>query len=204
VRIKMPALCERSEDIPQIVDFCLQNLVKQKKARASKVAPEALAVLVRHRWPGNVRELENAIYRSAVIAQGDTILLKDLPQEIRDTVGAQPAPISAPEVPMVVPATSAPFDAMRTASAEGFALTRARTMATAVAAEKAPLTVDSALDFLHEELSKGDEPILERIEREMIKRVVTAVEGNILKASEKLGITRATLRKRIDELGLKI
>ena len=204
VRIRMPALCERSEDIPQIVDFCLQNLVKQKKARVSKVAPEALAVLVRHRWPGNVRELENAIYRSAVIAQGDTILLKDLPQEVRDAVGAQAAPVATPEVPMVVPATSAPFDAMRTASAEGAALSRARSMAEALAASQSPLTVDHALDFLHEQLSKGEEPILERIEREMIKRVVTAVDGNILKASEKLGITRATLRKRIDELGLKI
>ncbi|HWA87213.1 MAG TPA: sigma-54 dependent transcriptional regulator, partial [Opitutus sp.] len=43
VRIKMPPLRERAEDIPQIVDFCLQNLVKQKKARVSKVSPEAMA-----------------------------------------------------------------------------------------------------------------------------------------------------------------
>ncbi len=208
VRIRMPALRERLDDIPQILDFCLQNLVKQKKARVSKVSPEALALLVRHRWPGNVRELENVIYRSAVIAQGDTILLKDLPQEIRDAVGTLPAPATlAPEVHLAVPATSAPFDAMRTAVSEGAALAHARTMANALAAAAAshpPLTIDAALDFLHEELSKGEEPILGRIEREMIKRVITAEEGNILKASEKLGITRATLRKRIDELGLKI
>ncbi|MBL9203899.1 MAG: sigma-54-dependent Fis family transcriptional regulator, partial [Opitutaceae bacterium] len=88
VRIRMPALRDREADTPQIVDFCLQNLVKQKKARASKVSPEAMGVLVRYQWPGNVRELENVIYRSAVIAQGDTILLKDLPAEIRDAVGA--------------------------------------------------------------------------------------------------------------------
>ncbi len=82
VRIKMPALRERVEDIPQIVDFCLQNLVKQRKARVSKVSPEAMAILVRHRWPGNVRELENVVYRSAVIAQGDVILPRDLPPEM--------------------------------------------------------------------------------------------------------------------------
>jgi len=209
VRIRMPALCERPEDIPQIVDFCLQNLVKQKKARVSKVAPEALAVLNRHRWPGNVRELENVIYRSAVIAQGDTILLKDLPQEIRDVVGAIPASVEMAQVdtPMPLPTTSAPFDAIRTAASEGAALARARSVAEAFAAAanaEPPLTVEAALNFLHEELSKGDEPILERLEREMIKRVVIAVEGNILKASEKLGITRATLRKRIDELGIKV
>ena len=94
VRIKMPPLRDRIGDIPQIVDFCLQNLVKQRKARASKVSPEALAVLVRHRWPGNVRELENVIYRSAVIAQGDAILVKDLPPEIRGE-GCLPVPEEA-------------------------------------------------------------------------------------------------------------
>ena len=44
---------------------------------------------------------------------------------------------------------------------------------------------------------------MERLEREMIVRVLAATEGNLLKASEKLGMTRATLRKRVDELGLK-
>ncbi len=45
---------------------------------------------------------------------------------------------------------------------------------------------------------------MERLEREMIIRMlVSATDGNLLKASEKLGMTRATLRKRVDELGLK-
>jgi two-component system nitrogen regulation response regulator GlnG len=87
VRIRMPALRERADDIPPIIDYVLQTLEKTKKARLKKVSPEALALLTRHRWPGNVRELENVIYRTAVIAQGDTILLKDLPQEIRDAAG---------------------------------------------------------------------------------------------------------------------
>jgi DNA-binding NtrC family response regulator len=87
VRIKMPPLRDRAEDIPQIVDFCVQNLVKQRKARTSRVSPEAMAVLSRHLWPGNVRELENAVYRSAVVAQGDAILVKDLPPEIRGAAG---------------------------------------------------------------------------------------------------------------------
>ena len=94
VRIKMPPLSERPEDIPQIVDFCLQTLVKQRKARISKVSPEAMAVLSRHSWPGNVRELENVVYRSAVVAQGDAILVKDLPVEIRGDVPGEAATVS--------------------------------------------------------------------------------------------------------------
>ena len=46
----------------------------ERRRRTSRLSPEAMAILVRYRWPGNVRELENVIYRSAVIAQGDTIL----------------------------------------------------------------------------------------------------------------------------------
>ncbi len=198
VRIRMPALRERVDDVPQIVDFCLQNLVKQKKARTSKVSPEAMSVLTRYRWPGNVRELENVIYRSAVIAQGDTILLKDLPIEIRDAAGGV-AMLQAHFT-----STSVPFEAARVASAENVALATAQAVAESVVSGEPPLTVAHALDFLHVELGQHPEPIMERLEREMIVRVLTATEGNLLKASEKLGMTRATLRKRVDELGLKI
>jgi two-component system nitrogen regulation response regulator GlnG len=214
VRIRMPALRDREDDIPQIVDFCVQNLAKQKKARVSKVSAEAMAVLTRHRWPGNVRELENVIYRSAVIAQGDTILVKDLPQEIRDAVGASvppfpsPAtipPITSPTAVMSTQVSSVPFDTLRTVAAETAALAHARQVADAIAAAaEPPLTVERALDFLHEQLAGGEETILGRLEREMIVRVLKAEGGNMVRASEKLGITRATLRKRVDELGLKI
>ena len=62
--------------------------MKQKKARVTKVAPEAMAVLVKYDWPGNVRELENVIYRSAVVTQGDAILVSNLPPELRGTTEA--------------------------------------------------------------------------------------------------------------------
>jgi nitrogen regulation protein NR(I) len=88
VRVKLPPLRERTEDVPQIVDFFVQNLAKAKKVKARKVAPEALALLTSYPWPGNVRELENVVYRSAVAATGDTILPKDLPDEVREPKAA--------------------------------------------------------------------------------------------------------------------
>ena len=230
VRIRMPALRDRGDDVPQIVDFILQNLVKQKKSRVSKVAPEAMQVLTQYRWPGNVRELENVIYRSAVIAQGDTVLVKDLPIEIREAVGPAAVGISqttttpaASALPALTTATvaapakevSALENAAASASAEPVnALPR--TVSVSAAPFGAPpitasasasvngLTVEAALDFLHRELSNDEEPILSRLEREMIQRVVRAESGNLLRASEKLGITRSTLRKRVDELGLRV
>ena len=64
----------------------LQILEKEKKAKVRKVSPEAMSVLCSYQWPGNVRELENTIYRSAVVAQGDAILIKNLPEEITKAV----------------------------------------------------------------------------------------------------------------------
>jgi two-component system nitrogen regulation response regulator GlnG len=179
VRIRMPALRERAEDIPQIVDFCLQNLVKQRKARASRVAPESMAILCRYTWPGNVRELENVIHRSAVIAQGDTILVKDLPAEIREAAGpppaqAVPSPAARPEQD---PAAS-PGDSSGAAAAE--------------AAPPAISTVEAALDFLYERLMQGDEPVMDRLEREMIARSTKADSAT---AAKKLGVTKAALEK---------
>ncbi len=168
VRIKMPPLRDRPEDIPSIVEFCLQTLVRQRKARAAKLAPEAMGVLVRHRWPGNVRELENVIYRSAVIAQGDTILLKDLPNEIRAEAGL-PAVSGGP-----------PFGTAGSAEAGA-----------------SVLTVGAALDFLLAELARGDEPVLARLERELLPRALQTVDGDVARAAELLGLTKAALQKRL-------
>jgi DNA-binding NtrC family response regulator len=168
VRIRMPPLRERPEDIAAIVDFCLQNLVKQKKARVGKVSTEAMAVLTRHRWPGNVRELENVIYRSAVIAQGDAILVKDLPAEI-----------------------CGPSDAAALSAADGAAMPAPKPDEPAQG-----LTLDAALDFVFGQLKEGDEPVLARLEREMIARAVQA-EGADAAVAKRLGLTKAALQRKL-------
>jgi two-component system nitrogen regulation response regulator GlnG len=201
VRIRMPPLRERLEDIPQIVDFMLQTLDRQKKTRVRKVSVEALAVLLRHTWPGNVRELENVIYRSAVIAQGETILWKDLPPEIRDAAGGagtQAAP-TPPAAPALIPAPMPPAAGIAEPPPPSAGPEAPPTPALA------PLTLNDALDFVYARLKAEDkEPVLDRLEREMITRVLRDENGNLMRASERLGMTRTTLRKRIDTLGLKI
>lgn len=109
VRIKMPPLRERAADIPQIVDFCLQKLAKEKKTRVTKVAPEALALLTKHSWPGNVRELENTIYRSAVLAQGNAILVKDLPAELGGEASSSIPPFEPKSESQLTTATALDF-----------------------------------------------------------------------------------------------
>jgi DNA-binding NtrC family response regulator len=193
VRIRMPPLRERTDDVPQIVDFCLQNLVKQRKARVAKVSPEAMAVLTRHKWPGNVRELENVIYRSAVIAQGDAILVKDLPVEIRTATeisGGDPASLAVSDV---VPEAAKPGAPEIPAPAKVVA------EAIAAAGVDAGLTLAQALDFVYAELAKDEAEMLPRVERELIRRAMTATGEDVSAAARALGLTKATLQKRLKE-----
>ena len=82
VRIELPPLRERKEDIPLLINFLLKKVPKNNQGVAEVVASDAMAALTEYEWPGNVRELENVMHRSAVLSQGDSILLKDLPSEI--------------------------------------------------------------------------------------------------------------------------
>ena len=191
VRIKMPALRERSLDIPTIVDFFLQNLAKQRKTKVTRVSSEALGVLGRYPWPGNVRELENVIYRSAIIAQGDAILVNDLPAEIRSATTTESTLGAEADV------SESPFDSVRTATAEHVALASARIAAESIAAGEAALTAERALDFLHSTLRREKEPLLVRLEREMIQRSVDSANGDLKSASAELGLTVAALKKRL-------
>ena len=77
LRIQLPALRERTDDIPQLADYFL-NKNSSSPLQPKTLQPEALAQLKSHDWPGNVRELENAIQRALVMSKGDAILLEDL------------------------------------------------------------------------------------------------------------------------------
>ncbi|MDR2460288.1 MAG: sigma-54 dependent transcriptional regulator [Deltaproteobacteria bacterium] len=87
IPVSVPALRERSEDIPLLVEYFLKRLRKTKGVNITKVAPEALQVLVSYSWPGNIRELENLMERMVILAEGDTITLEDLPARLTNLKG---------------------------------------------------------------------------------------------------------------------
>jgi DNA-binding NtrC family response regulator len=98
VRLQVPPLRERPEDVPLLVDLFSRNLPV-----ARRFSPEALEVLARYDWPGNARELRFAVERAGLLAEGDSIEAWDLPPEIRD---ASPAAGVASGV-VTLPAASA-------------------------------------------------------------------------------------------------
>ena len=151
VRIVMPPLRARKEDIPILVRGFLRHFSNENDKRALDLAPEAMDALLGYDWPGNIRELRTAIEHGVVMATCKQITLRDLPVAVRQ--------------------------AATTKLPGGVSLTEAF-------GEKT-----SPLD-LHE------------TERRLIAQALAATKGNVTAAAKKLGISRRTLHRKINEMNL--
>src|SRR5437667_1041785 len=154
VRIVMPPLRDRKEDIPILVRGFLRHFCKENHKPLLELAPYAMDALLAYNWPGNVRELRTAIEHGVVMATGQQITLRDLPMAVRQAAGAAGAGL---------PGSVSPTEAF---------------------GEKT-----SPLD-LHE------------TEKRLIAQALAATNGNVTAAAKKLGISRRTLHRKINEMNL--
>jgi transcriptional regulator with PAS, ATPase and Fis domain len=82
VTIPLPALRDRPQDIPVLVDFFLQKHGKTALKHVTGVSSQAMALIMQYDWPGNVRELEHTIEHAIVLTGQSTIMPQDLPEAI--------------------------------------------------------------------------------------------------------------------------
>jgi len=93
VPIRAPALSERREDIPELVDYFMEQLSASSGMPRRRIGADAMAVLQSHDWPGNIRQLRNNVERLMILASGDAdaeITSKMLPAEIGALVPSTP------------------------------------------------------------------------------------------------------------------
>jgi len=152
VRIIMPPLRERKEDIPLLVRAFLHQFSKANNKEVLDLTSEAMNALLTYHWPGNVRELRTAIEHGVVMATGPKITPRDLPSALRQAAGA--------------------------------------TLPRGISAAKAFGEKASPLD-LHE------------TERKLILQALATTNGNVTAAAKKLGISRRTLHRKINEMNAK-
>jgi DNA-binding NtrC family response regulator len=200
VRLRLPPLRERCSDIPTLVGFILQKLAKAEKIKKRKMSAEAMEKLEAYHWPGNVRELENIIYRSAVVANGDTILVKDFPSEFLSPHDGKAKPYETKESGL-----SAQEDLSPTMSSQPLTV---RSPKTEERDEQlllsGSMSLQEAMELVYAKVrDTTKEPLLTVIEKDMVRLALNETSGNQLKAAEILGITRSTLRKRIDSYGIR-
>jgi len=167
VRIHLPPLRERREDIPLLVNYFLKKLAREQEREPKSIAAAAVRVLEKYHWPGNVRELENILRRAHVIAKSGAILSGDLPAEITGQGAAN--------------------------------VSRAAGPADGSVADAAAL----ARQLFH--IAKRDPKlkVLPAVERELVIAALKDTDNNQVQAAKLLGITRATLRKRIEKFGIQ-
>jgi nitrogen regulation protein NR(I) len=171
VRLPIPPLRERPDDIPLLVNYFLEKNARELQKPPKSVAANVIRALEKYHWPGNVRELENAIRRAHVMAKSDAILLSDLPPEITGQPGLGGNSSMAP-------ASSATTDASAT-DASGLARQLFQW------ARRDPKL-----------------KVIPAVERELVIQALKETNNNQVHAAKLLGITRATLRKRIDKFGI--
>jgi len=98
IRIEVPPLRGRTEDLHGLVDHFVQRFAEEQGKQVRGVSPEALRAILAYPFPGNVRELENAIERAVALCQGPTIALGDLPPALAGgTASAAPGLLVLPE-----------------------------------------------------------------------------------------------------------
>lgn len=213
VRVPLPPLRERREDIPLLVEYFLRRFGREAGRPPKALVPDVLRSLEAHHWPGNVRELENAIRRASVVATGDTILTRDLPPEI-----ACPIPVEASgafgaaqglaggvggalgQGPSAgVGAGAAPFQGGGGAG-DGSRGGRDRERGSGVG----DFDVSTLAQLLFRwARTQSEVKLLPAVERELVIEALKETHGNQVQAARLLGITRATLRKRIDKFGIR-
>jgi two-component system nitrogen regulation response regulator GlnG len=204
VRVHMPPLRERQGDIRLLVDFFLRKIGGPATGSKS-IGEKTLAVLEAYHWPGNVRELENVLRRAVVVSKGSAILESDLPPEILQSVQSErtvrPAPTASASMVDTLQGSSTPSALVPPVSPVEAGRSSALTpnQDPAITGDIRPLVLQL---FRWARLQSGIK-VLPAVERELVIEALKETQGNQVRAAKLLGITRATLRKRVDKFGIR-
>lgn len=196
IRLRLPALRERREDVPLLVRFFLQQSAKQLNVEPKRISDEAMRALCAFDFPGNVRQLENICHWLTVMAPAQLVDLKDLPPEVAlSTVGPEHAGGADLAIPVVTPMPG---------SHHAVGLTQP-------SAAPAPAGISpswewglhqEALALLAQERTDVWDVLTARFESALIQAALATTRGRRIEAAHKLGIGRNTITRKIQELGL--
>ncbi|WP_028224378.1 nitrogen regulation protein NR(I) [Paraburkholderia ferrariae] len=211
IRLRLPALRERSEDIPLLTRHFLQKSARELGVEPKRVSDEALAWLSSLPFPGNVRQLENLANWLTVMAPAQTIEIKDLPPDLVPTQGT---PVEAGAAAAGIDGAGAVAQgaaALGIAGANGgipgalpatAGFGAAASIAAAVAVWETGLRTEVAR-LLRENSADVMDELSRRFEAAVIREALDFTRGRKVEAAERLGIGRNTITRKIQELNLE-
>ncbi len=187
IRLRLPPLRERREDIPMLTRLFLGKSARELGVEPKRITDEALERLAGFDFPGNVRQLENLCHWLSVMAPAQVVEAKDLPPELLQ--GAAASPVSAP------PAQE---------STASIAVPSAEPVAAATVAPPgwvADLRRDARRRLEANEADVWD-TLTHQFEAGLIQTALELTRGRRIEAAQRLGIGRNTITRKIQELGL--
>ena len=213
IRLRLPALRERTEDIAPLARFFLQKSARELGVEGKRVTEAAIVRLTQFDYPGNVRQLENICHWLTVMAPAQLVDAKDLPPEL------QPRPVARVAVPVhaVVPSDPGAADPVALDTppvlAEVSAL-QPTLVRPATAAGSLPVVASAVVDWLPaleaeaREMLRSGQPMVwdaltKKFEAQLIRTALENTRGRRIEAAHKLGIGRNTITRKIQELGLE-
>ncbi len=218
IRLRLPALRERREDVFALTRHFLQQSAKQLGVEPKRISDAALQQLSKFGFPGNVRQLENICHWLTVMAPSQVIESKDLPPEVISTVPEMAKPsvgtVHAPPVktadaedqepamPRYVAATSAPEPFVSPAPAGPVVAGDANHNAPGGRSWEADLELE-AQALLATGRSDVWDVLSRRFESKLIQTALLNTRGRRIEAAQKLGIGRNTITRKIQELNLE-
>lgn len=185
IRLRLPALRERREDVPALTRFFLQKSARELGVEAKRITDEALDRMMRFDFPGNVRQLENTCHWITVMAPAQVVEVKDLPPEL--LADSAPAPVQAAPV--------------------GEAVASAALLPQGLPPPARPSWLSDLEREAHRLLAAGDAQVWDTLSRQfegcLIQTALAVTRGRRIEAAQKLGIGRNTITRKIQELGLE-
>jgi two-component system, NtrC family, nitrogen regulation response regulator GlnG len=200
IRLRLPPLRERQEDIPVLAKFFLQKSAKDLGVDAKQFSDAALARLMQFDYPGNVRQLENICHWLSVMAPSQRIDADDLPPELQTTdaaVSSARATSLAPTQqtalnPGLAPAAPAATSAAAASAGGG-----------AVPAHWLVGLEEEARALLLSGVPGTWDELTHKFEARLIQTALNITRGRRIEAAQRLGIGRNTITRKIQELGLE-
>lgn len=183
IRLRLPPLRERSDDIPILARHFLQKSAQELGGEPKRLTEAAQKYLQVQPFPGNVRQLENLCHWLTVMAPGQSVDVNDLPAELRDGSREQ---AHGGDITASINALATSDVTRRPASADWLS----------VLGQQVDQLLISAPGEVAELLTKQFESVL-------IRRALSATNGRRIEASQLLGLGRNTITRKIQELGLE-
>jgi two-component system nitrogen regulation response regulator GlnG len=209
IRLRLPALRERSEDIALLARYFLAKSARELGVDAKRFSDDTLRFLSGLPFPGNVRQLENLCHWVTVMAPSQGVEVKDLPDDLRQQIAAAPAVSAQAAVPS--PASGSVSTATADAAVMGSSLpvpaAGLAPLAAAPGVISAPGTWQAQLEaVVRERLVQGLPDVMPKLaedfERTVIQTALVVTGGRRVEAAQRLGIGRNTITRKIAELGI--